>query len=245
MKFYGNTLSLNYGSPNCVLISTTLNEIKDSVIRWEKNRPSDPTRISEIAELMKSHKADYLDGLIYAWENDNILLIYDGWTRLSSALSITNFNPKILLVINYSKNEKDIRFHFNNLNKSVPIPLLYIDDIDLVEKRKLLEDVTTEFCRSHKSFVSTARKPRKGNFCRDTFFDILSKIIDSDDLIKKKPEYYIEKLNQLNKKLILEFASVKNSLPKKVTEKSLYIFCLEDCILEKRLQETLVNLIEL
>ena len=224
MKYYGKQICKNYGSGTRILIGTTLNDIKSDIVRWKHNRPEDQNRVDEISQILKDTKNEYLDGIVYSWNKDSKLQIYDGWTRLSSLLK-SNQNLKLLLVIDYTPNEDDICKHFNLLNKSVPVPLLYFDnDTDSIEKRKLIEGITSRFCKMYKPFVSTARTPRRGNFCRDTFFDILSSIITTRELVTKDPVFYIKKLLDLNDKLSIEFNDVKHLLPKKAVDVNFYIF---------------------
>lgn len=223
---------LKYSS-TCILYDVSLFSILPILQRWEKNRPEDPARVEELSNTLKN--SIFIDGIVYGWLFRNQILIYDGWTRISAA-SLLKKDIRLLLCVNYSKNEKDIILHFNTINKAVPVPLLYTGELDVFKKRKLLEDTCRLFCNTFKPFVSTARKPRKPNFNRDQLFDLLDKVLENlNDLDSFK---IVQKLIEFNENLLTKHKDV--AFPEKARKGGFFLFCLEDYALEKSLKQLFI-----
>lgn len=219
---------------NIVLYNCNFLDVSELLQKWEHNRPEDLTRVYEIAEKMKNDI--FIDGLVYGWLNNKIIHIYDGWTRVSAA-KLLKKPIKLLLCINFTKNEKDIIHHFNDLNKAIPIPLIYTGEIDVYKKRLLLEDACKMICNHFKSFVSTSRKPRKPNFNRDQLMDILDHVIqDIENLTALK---IFESFTIYNEYLLKTHNDVV--LPEKARKGEFYIFCMQDCAIEKSLSDFLMR----
>lgn len=161
-------------------------DIGKTVSNWDKNRPEDFMRVKAICAYNEKFDVTCLDGIIYAWEdpnlNQNVIKIYDGWTRYNSAKD----EMKMFLCIYKTEFEQDIIHHFIALNSAVPVPSLYIDDTTPVIKNTIRKTVD-EFASNYKSFLSASKRPQKPNFNRDIFTEQLSELnltgIDEKTLI--------------------------------------------------------------
>ncbi len=229
------------------LLLTNLNYIKSNFIihNWNKNRPSCKKRVNDIYEYYISlnlSENDLISGIIYVWKkiNNNIptYYIYDGLHRYSACLKL-DINVKILLHINDSLNEEDIKNNFINLNKSVPVPSIYIDN-ELLYKKNICEHVADKLCNSYPKFLSSSRKPHSCNFNRDLFIEFISELninfqIKNIDLIIFK---ILLKLNDYAKNKIIE-SNITH--PLKCKKYNFYLFYLEKHYIKEQLELAILN----
>lgn len=124
---------------------------------WNKNRPPDVTRINELKEYYISEKVKFIPGIIYAWDNDSSLQIYDGIHRLLAANELLNEYENLeftfLMCIYKTQYEDLIIKDFKAINKSCPVPSLYTDDqneLSLI-KRVVCENVVGELCKKYQT----------------------------------------------------------------------------------------------
>lgn len=156
-------------------IQYILNNFK--IDNWSKNRAVDLKRVKDIAKYYESNNIKIIPGTIHVWLKNDIYYIYDGLHRFESAKLLTINNPnneiQLLLSINYSTFEENIISEFANINKSIPIPIIYIDDDDKIKKH-ICQNLAETFCKNYPKFQSSARKPQTFNFNRDVLIDYFS-----------------------------------------------------------------------
>ena len=199
-------------SPQQKVFIVNKEHIKDQVRNWEKNRPEDSTRVDAIRRFNDKYNVSFVDGIVYAWNNgDNVLRIYDGWTRYSAA----NDSTQMLLSVYETPYEGDIILHFIALNSAVPVPSLYIEDTT-AKKKKTITTAVNHFCDKHKSFLSASRRPHSPNFNRDNFTDDLNELY-SDDLSSDDLIAILEKTN-------IMIARKGSNFPQKAISGELYLF---------------------
>lgn len=226
---------------NYKLISLNYKTLKEyyNIKNWKKNRPADKFRVDEIYEYYLNNNIQLLPGILYVWQYDNKYFIYDGIHRYEALKKLNNENINILLYINLSDNEESIIKDFTNINKSIPLPSLYIDNTE-VSKINICQNVSEQLCKKYPKFVSTSRKPHTYNFNRDQIIDFIStfninfKIKNLDYIIYQ----ILIKLNNHAKNKILENKIVH---PNKCKKYNFYLFYLDKsyikCEIENALKE--------
>lgn len=132
-----NNSSIVFQDNNNTILLTNIKYILDNfqIENWSKNRPEDTIRVEEIAKYYESNNIKIIPGTIHVWLHNEIHYIYDGLHRFLAAKllnenSLRPINLNILLSINYSKFEDNIINDFININKSIPIPFIYVDDTE-------------------------------------------------------------------------------------------------------------------
>jgi len=159
---------------NILLFITTVDNLysKYNIQNWSKNRPPDEVRVTQIKESYANENTRVIDGTISAWENGDILFIYDGIHRLMAANPEMKVICKILVNCNENKTIED----FKRINSSVSLPWLYLEE-DNELKIKVCNSVINKMCEKFKNCISPSRNPWKCNFNRDIFIEnVLSKL---------------------------------------------------------------------
>lgn len=188
VKMFKNTLFTNLRT-SCVYVSKDTNRTiekidtsiinKESVVNWDKNRPPDDVRVAQITEYYKITNADIVPGIIYVWKSSSTdkgkYIVYDGIHRLLAAFSYEK-KMTVLLHITKTDQEKDIIDDFTNINKSVCVPVLYLEENNAL-KRNVCESVAKKMCDNYKSFVSPSRRPYIYNFNRDNLIEFVSTFV--------------------------------------------------------------------
>lgn len=208
---------------------------KNIYINWNKNRPPDENRVDELCKYYKENNVNIVPGVIYCWKNDDKYEIYDGIHRYLSCIKYNNPEMILLIHTNNTKKESYIKEEFLNLNKSICVPSIYLEENNYY-KRIVSENVSKELCKKYPSFVSPARKPFQYNFNRDNLIEFISELqIDFS-------KYNIDKtilniLNSLNyeSKEYVKRNSIK--VPKKCEYSNFYLFFLDKSYIKSKIEE--------
>jgi hypothetical protein len=187
------------------------------VINWKYNRPPDAIRCIEIARsiYMKNQEIDWI---LYMVSENDVLKIVDGIHRFHSLQIIKRENSRpvdhltpnifaqpadwlydkyILISIRFNMSEGQVIDLFQSLNKSNPVPDLYISDTSQ-QKRKTIEDVVHEWVSTFGSHFTSSSNPNIPNMNRDRFIEILDFAYTKYELTSSS---LCEKLYELNAKL--------------------------------------------
>lgn len=248
-----------YSNDHFIFKCKIIDLVKGPFINWEFNRPPEVNRSYEIAKYAYNvnKKLSDLDWVLYTFycNEEKIIKIYDGIHRfvalsiiykenknpidlLSNNIFGSNcdaswlYNKYILISIRLNATFGEISDLFQSLNKSHPVPDLYISNKDS-DKRQIIEEVSNEWVKKFKSHFSTNSKPNIPNINVDLFVELLDKIYK---------KYKINKINShlLNELLYQMNDSIKNRLPKKATPSSIkkcketgcYLFLYKKDVLE-------------
>jgi hypothetical protein len=209
--------------------------LRANVANWEHNRPPDVTRCGEIAEHIYSHRP-ILDWMLYMTydRQTNTFYVVDGIHRYTALKIIFEENHKppdfitpnlfgsngnadwlykkyILICIRANPTKGETIDWFQTLNKSNPVPDLYIVNT-AEEKRKIIEEVTQEWSRHFKLHFSASQKPNIPNINRDRFIDLL------DGTYEK---HHIKSVSELNEKLYELNNNIRENIPPKISQNSL------------------------
>jgi hypothetical protein len=212
---------------------------------WNKNRPADVTRINEIKEYYISEKVKFIPGIIYAWDNNKTLEIYDGIHRILAAkelLKNEGIEFRFLMSIYKTDNEELIIKDFKAINKSCPVPTLYTDEQTefTLLKRVVCENVVGELCKRYSSFISPSRRPYKYNFNRDVILEWLSDF-EINWNIKNLSNMMIQELQGLNYFAKDYVQRHKIDVPKKCDNHNFYLWYLDKSFIRDKLENCIKN----
>jgi hypothetical protein len=236
LQFYMPTSAIIHSfNEEHIVIKCQVNDLLEApIINWEYNRPPDMTRCPDIAKYMY-HSKRPIDSLFYLHYNNlkKVFEVIDGihrYTALKLIKQDNNAQPDFICPSDYNDAKwllnqyilVNIRFNcpvgilievFQNLNKSHPVPELYIRDSSK-EKRNIIETITNAWQINYKSHFSSHSKPNKPNINRDKFIELLDKIYD---------KYKITEENKFVLENLLDHANthVRRNIPKKITKSSL------------------------
>jgi hypothetical protein len=244
------------------IIKIKINDLLNAPIaNWQYNRPPDFIRCKDIANYIYKSKTP-IDTMLYLSFNNKTQTfdIIDGIHRYTSLKIINEYNSKPLDLITPSDfgNNNDanwlynsyiiinIRFNaldgelielFKNLNKSNPIPDLYIRD-ENKEKREIIENVVNEWQKKYPTHFSSKPKPYKPNINRDRLIDLLEIIYDKYEIKKEDKMFLSNLLERTN-------TNISYNVPRKIMKTtSIHDKCVETgCWLFIYSMEELVKLI--
>jgi len=175
------------------------------ITNWQYNRPPDLTRCNDIAKYHFYSKNIPDNMLYFAFNNkDQKFNVIDGIHRYTSLKIIKEHNSKpldmitpgdfgndndakwlydsyIIINLRFNSTEGDLIELFKALNKSAPIPDLYIRDTKK-EKRDVIESLANSWQIKYKEHFSSSNKPTKPNVNRDRFIDLLESLYDKHSI---------------------------------------------------------------
>ena len=191
-----------------------------SITNWKYNRPPDMVRCADISKYIylskspldtmlylnfnnKSKSFDVLDG-IHRYTSLKIIKEKNGSLDFITPTDYGNNNDAgwlyeshIILNMRFNSTEGELIELFKTLNKSTPIPDLYIRDI-VKEKRDIIENVANNWQVKYKSHFSSNNKPNKPNINRDRFIDLLEKIYNKYNINENNKNLLEEVLERAN-----------------------------------------------
>lgn len=213
---------------------------KESVINWDKNRPPDEVRIAQIAEHYKTTNEDIVPGIIYVWKSNSggKYIVYDGIHRLFAAFA-NEKKMDVILHITKTDQEKDIIDNFTNINKSICVPFLYLEENNAL-KRNVCESIAKKMCEKYKPFVSPSRRPYIYNFNRDNLIEFVSTfVIDFtkqgiDDVVFNE----FKGLNNVARQYV-----TRNNIdfPKKCNFHNFYLWYLDKTLIKTHIENAVRN----
>ena len=202
-----NTVNIIYNTFQNKILGTKISEIKNhNFVNWELNRPADDLRVNDILKYYIENKINIVPGMINIWHFNNEYRIYDGLHRFLAAKNNYLNDMYIIMNIKYTDNELDIIEEFNNINKSVNVPSIYLDDIKDLNKKNICQNIVARLCNAYPQFSSPSRRPLKPNYNRDTFLELICSldINFNDPNIEDKVYNLLLIQNQQVKKLKLK-----------------------------------------
>ncbi len=226
-----------YNSYHLILKVKIKDLLEAPVTNWKYNRPPDMTRCNDIARYIYLSKNN-VDTMFYLNFNNisQTFDIIDGIHRLTSLRIIHKENKKpldlltpsefgnnsdaiwlydsyVMLNIRINSVNSDLIELFQTLNKSHPIPDLYIRDTKK-DKKDIIENIVNNWQIKYKSHFSSSSKPQKPNVNRDRFIDLLDHIYEKYKIKEDNKELLEELLYKAN-------TNISFNLPPKISEKIL------------------------
>lgn len=214
---------------------------------WSKNRPPDNVRINDIAKYYcnnNEHSMQVIPGIIYAWnnpeQNDKGIVIYDGIHRLLAAKEYIQQSKKklwCLLQTTTTKNEEQIVKDFVNLNKSVCVPTIFLDESDVI-KKLMCQSVADIMCKRYPTFVSPSRKPYSYNFNRDNLIEFVS-TLNINFHIKSIDTKIVNEMMGLNVEAKDFVDRHKIKYPNKCLYHKFFLFFLDKSFIKQKIEDAI------
>lgn len=208
-------------------------------VNWDKNRPVDSVRVNDLHEYFIKNDIKMVPGIIYAYKTkeSNDLIIYDGIHRIQAVLKNENI-MQFLIQITETADEEEIKNDFININKSISVPSIYLEETS-VYKKLVSISVAAELCKRYPKFLSPSRIPYQYNFNRDIFTEFIS-TLEIDYTKEGTSERIINELMGLNL-YAKEFVKRNNIVyPKKCSFYNFFLFFLDKLYIKNQL-ETILN----
>jgi hypothetical protein len=218
-------------TPDHLIIKATIRDLLQAPIsNWQYNRPADLVRCEEIANyIYRQHKP--VDTPLYLSLNrkTNRFDMIDGIHRYTALMHIQEltvneipdyitptdtcnwlFDSYMIFVIRKNATDGELVELFQSLNKSNPIPELYVRDFKK-DKQDAVEHVCHHWQTLHKTHFSPSNKPQKPNINRDRFMDLLGAVWDKHHLTEETKGTLETILQQTN-------AHISQHVPAKTTK---------------------------
>lgn len=222
-----------------------------SITNWKYNRPPDMVRCSDISKYIYLSKSP-LDTMLYLNFNNKSKSfdVLDGIHRYTSLKIIKEKNSSldfitpsdygnnndagwlyeshIILNMRFNSTEGELIELFKTLNKSTPIPDLYIRDV-VKEKRDIIENVANNWQVKYKTHFSSNNKPNKPNINRDRFIDLLEKIYNKYNINENNKNLLEEVLERANWNISINIPlKLSETIVKKCKDSGCWLFIYSD-----------------
>lgn len=231
LAFPASSIIHSYSATHHILKVSIRTLVHAPLSRWEYNRPADLSRCEDIARYTASSKKP-ADTMIYLSYNKKTQTfdILDGLHRYTALCIIQKktehldfisenefsgdmswlFDSALLLNVRLNAAEGELIELFRTLNKSHPVPDLYIRDV-AKDKRLWIDTVVGRWQSQYKVHFSGSNKPNRPNTNREQFVELLDKLYDKLHLTEETKEKLEQALNRGN-------AHISQNIPKKTTQ---------------------------
>lgn len=143
--------------------------------KWSGNRASDPTRIEEMLRFRE--EGGYMPLFFHLAElSGEGLVCYDGNHRREVLLRSKD-DPRCVVDVMFDATPDEVLAVFENVNKSVQVPALYVSKMPCNAKKEIL-DLVDHYEVRYKGFKSSSPHPQCPNFNRDNFVANVTAICD-------------------------------------------------------------------
>ncbi len=219
------------GNSNQSIHLCVKSEIDRHVRIWKHNRPIDKCRFESIRDYYTRQGSTLVDGVIYAWLNDDALYIYDGWNRYNAAKS----TMKMLLCVTQTKDEGAIKDHFIALNSAVPLPEMYEPDNDS-KTSEIVRQTIQRFDDQYEALKKPSKRPHAPHFNRDVLTELFFNLnVPWDEMT---PESFWEVLMATNEAIGREQKVIKSEKShQKANQHNMWLFTIKGHHLAKRIED--------
>jgi len=227
--------------------------LKASITNWKYNRPPDMVRCGDIAKYIYLSQSP-VDTMLYLNFNNKTKSfdVIDGIHRYTSLKIIKDNNSNssldfitpgdygnnndadwlyeshIILNMRFNSTEGELIELFKTLNKSTPIPDLYIRDV-VKEKRDIIENLANKWQTKYKSHFSPNNKPNKPNINRDRFIDLLEQIYNKYNINENNKTLLEEVLERANWNISVNIPlKTSETIVKKCKDSGCWLFIYSD-----------------
>jgi hypothetical protein len=214
----------------------------DQYINWSKNRPPDMVRVYQIKEYLLNNNLSLAPGIVSCWTTKTTpFQIYDGIHRFLAVKALVEADPTkvihVLIQILVARKEQEVIDDFVNLNKSVCIPSIYIEDTSVL-KKTVCQDIAEALCKRYPSFISPSRKPYAYNFNRDILIEWISTW--NIDFSKAGIQHLaVQELLKLNGEAKTYVERMNIPHPNKCKYHNFFLFYLEKTDIKRKIEQVL------
>jgi hypothetical protein len=209
---------------------------------WKANRPPDDVRVAELEAFIQKQASKVLQPLyIHYNPKTDIYEVLDGIHRYSAmkAMKEPHILDKIVFVHLFIDHDHGSLISiFNNLNKTVPVPELYIaQSQDNANQKEIIEAVTEQWKKLYKSHFSGSNTSCQiPNIIRDHFINILTKLYTSHRIrcktklieLLERANYNIKEYVLSDKKLAEFRKNFSENQLQKCSKSGCYLFLYKD-----------------
>lgn len=236
------------------IIKIKINDLLSaSITNWTYNRPPDMVRCNDISKYIYLSKSP-VDTMLYLNFNNKTKSfdVIDGIHRYTSLKIIKDNNSNssldfitpgdygnnndagwlyeshIILNIRFNSTEGELIELFKTLNKSTPIPDLYIRDV-VKEKRDIIENLANKWQTKYKAHFSSNNKPNKPNINRDRFIDLLEQIYNKYNINENNKNLLEEVVERANWNISVNIPlRLSETIVKKCKDSGCWLFIYTD-----------------
>jgi hypothetical protein len=217
------------------------------VKNWKHNRAPDSVRCKEIAEYICKVKKP-IETVFYLAYSDGIYSMVDGIHRYTALQMLAEsdidyitedgdlswlLSSHVFLNIRFNATNGDIIDFFQSLNKSNPVPELYMHDT-VAHKRETVEMLTNTWSERYVIHLSLSVKPQRPHFNRNRLIDLFERAYDLYE--DPNAEIIEQELMRLNAMIALDYTTADKPLAalQKCRMTGMWLFMLStDELLEK------------
>jgi hypothetical protein len=188
--------------------------------KWSRNRDPDMERVNEMVEHY--HKGGYIPRMIHLAElKDEGIVCYDGNHRKEVFNACNDDTIVCIIDVMFDATQNEVYKAFNNVNKSVQLPAIYIEEESGKNDVKAdIVNLVKKYESKYKPFLSTSARCHAPHFNRDAFTDNIYTIYKS-----LKNVVSIEQIGELLEKLNNEYACGRMCRPHSVYKQSILDKC--------------------
>jgi hypothetical protein len=214
----------SYNEDHKLIIMTVKDMLKLKIENWEYNRPPDEIRCNEIANHYTKFNVDILQPFYFHYRPKvNRYEVLDGIHRYTGLIMMNEkelMYDKIVFIHIFTDLMDGMLIDiFQNINKTVPVPKLYISANNDDTEKQIIEYVTKDWIKKYTAHFSPNPNCNVPNINRDTFIELLTYISKSYQVCsKEKLEEILQKANQHIKDHIQSGLNTR-TLPNKFSEK--------------------------
>ena len=242
--FPSHSILHEYTSDHLIIKVKVHDLVQAPIMNWQYNRPADSMRCEEIAKYMYRSKKP-VDTMLYLSLNQktNQFDVIDGIHRYTALMYIKKQTDELDFVTNAFGTDPcdwlfisyiilNIRLHatdgelvelFQSLNKSNPIPELYVRDVKK-DKKDCVEHVCHMWQTSYKLHFSASNKPQKPNINRDRFIDVLDAVYDKLHLTEETKGKLEQALQRTNVHISQNLPKLTKSIKEKCELTGCWLF---------------------
>jgi hypothetical protein len=175
-----STQSMKYDVkyPNDIKHLYETNRIKT----YKFQRPINAKRVNDIKKYIEDNytHANFIMPPIFVNEIDYDYYILDGQHRIDAIRQLDDiYNFPIHFHITQNLNESQEKVAFININKSEPVPIVYLSDSEI---KNIMNEFKTKLQNKYPQHIKSSSKCRMPNFCVDSIINTLLEIEDGYEL---------------------------------------------------------------
>jgi hypothetical protein len=188
--------------------------------KWSRNRDPDMERVLEMVE--HHNKGGYIPRMIHlAVITDEGVVCYDGNHRKEVFNTCNDEAVMCVVDIMFDASQNSVYKAFNNINKSVQLPAIYIEESnDENDVKAQIVKLVREYETKYKPFLSTSARCHAPHFNRDMLTDNIYSIYKSFCNAVS-----IEQIGKLLIRLNVEYAHGRMCRPHSLYKQSLLDKC--------------------
>lgn len=147
--------------------------------KWSRNRDPDMERVNEMVEYY--HKGGYIPKMMHLADiKEEGIVCYDGNHRKEVFNACNDEHLMCVVDIMFDATQREVYKAFNNINKSVQLPAIYIEEPnDANDIKTDIIKLVRMYETRYRQFLSTSPRCHAPHFNRDSFTDNIYNIYQS------------------------------------------------------------------